>query len=399
VRNATTGQPIRGVVISTDPVGEAVATDASGHYSIYMRDTALCIVTAAKDGYTTQSILVWVNAGKATIADIELSSGLGNNNVPAQPMSPIPADKSVEIRSTTMLRWECSDGDGDQIEYDVYCGPTNPPLVRVAQRIADNSVLVPRLDTGRTYYWMVIAKDRHGGISKGPLWQFTTEKSVPEANALQFIGSKGYVFVPRSEDLVLSSNSFTVEAWIYGSKFAQYNHIVNRADSSNDLDFLLMTDNGKVRVQSRGGINNLIGQTKLDTGRWYHIAVVQDATNGVMSIYVDGKHDKSILLQGSGIGSAANILIGAKSYQGTSNVGGYFNGIIHDVRLWSIARSQQQIMRYMNVRLDGNEHGLMAYWPLNEGIGNDAADRSANNHSAVFIGNGVKWVKSSLPLQ
>ncbi len=399
VKNAATGHPIRGVVISTDPVGGSVSTDESGQYSIEMRDTALCIITAAKDGYATQSILVWVNAGKTTVADIELSTGLSNNNVPAHPMSPMPADKSAEIRSTTLLRWECSDGDGDQLEYDVYFGPTNPPVIRIAQQIADRGVLLPRLDTAKTYYWMVIAKDRHGGISKGPLWQFTTEKSEPPANALQFIGSNGYVFVPRSDDLALSSGSFTVEAWIYGNKFVGYNHIINRADSSSDLDFMVMIDRGKVRVRSRGAGNNLIGQTKLDTGRWHHIAVVQDAVQEILSIYVDGQFDTSVRLGGSGIGSSANILIGAKSYQGTSKVGEYFNGVIHDVRLWNIACSQQQIIKYMNTRMNGNERGLIAYWPLNEGIGNDAADRAMNNHSAIFIGSGVKWIKALLPLQ
>jgi hypothetical protein len=60
-----------------------------------------------------------------------------------------------------------------------------------------------------------------------------------------------------------------------------------------------------------------------------------------------------------------------------------------DVRVWNVIRTPQQIRQNMYSKLTGNEPGLLAYWPLNDGAGNIARDLTSNaNHARV---SGAIW--------
>ena len=61
-----------------------------------------------------------------------------------------------------------------------------------------------------------------------------------------------------------------------------------------------------------------------------------------------------------------------------------FNGIIDEVRIWNVARTQQEIQQYMHQQLTGTEPGLVGYWQFNEGTGNTAYDKTVNaNHGSL----------------
>lgn len=63
-----------------------------------------------------------------------------------------------------------------------------------------------------------------------------------------------------------------------------------------------------------------------------------------------------------------------------------FNGQIAEVRVWNLARSEAQIKADMNRQLSGNERGLVGYWPLDEGRGRVARDRTDNANNGTIRG-------------
>lgn len=91
------------------------------------------------------------------------------------------------IFDTLVLRWSCSDPEGDPLTYDVYFGTDSisPPYVATVP----DTFYQPgeRLDWSTTYYWYIVAKDDptwrdpnlQSKSSSGPLWHFTT-MPVPE---------------------------------------------------------------------------------------------------------------------------------------------------------------------------------------------------------------------------
>jgi len=67
-----------------------------------------------------------------------------------------------------------------------------------------------------------------------------------------------------------------------------------------------------------------------------------------------------------------------------------YNGLVDDVRIWNVARTQAEIRVKMNRALTGSESGLAAYWPFDEGTGGTAHDQTANGNDGTLV-NGPAW--------
>lgn len=65
-------------------------------------------------------------------------------------------------------------------------------------------------------------------------------------------------------------------------------------------------------------------------------------------------------------------------------------GQFSDVRIWNIARTQQEIQDNMDNRLTGNETGLVAYYKLDEGAGTTAIDSAGTNNGTIT---GATWTE------
>jgi len=99
------------------------------------------------------------------------------NNPPESPSNPSPKDSATDVKIDTILSWNCSDPDGDDLVYDVYFEANDPtPDILVSDDQTENTYNPGTLKMGTTYYWQIIAKDIHGASTPGPIWSFTTKK-------------------------------------------------------------------------------------------------------------------------------------------------------------------------------------------------------------------------------
>ena len=74
------------------------------------------------------------------------------------------------------------------------------------------------------------------------------------------------------------------------------------------------------------------------------------------------------------------------------------NGLLSDVRVWKGVRTAAEIAANKNQRLLGNEANLVAYWPLNDGTGSAALDKTGNGFDGTLVNN-VNWESAlDLPL-
>lgn len=122
--------------------------------------------------------------------------------------------------------------------------------------------------------------------------------------------------------------------------------------------------------------------TSLPLGQWCHMAAVSGP--GGMHLYLDG-----VLLEQNGFeGSFAAIGPTVDNYLGRSNWkdNGYFRGQLDEVRVWSVARSGEQIRAAMGQRLTGDEPGLVGLWDFDDG---DGRDRSGHGHAGQLRGGAV----------
>lgn len=140
---------------------------------------------------------------------------------------------------------------------------------------------------------------------------------------------------------------------------------------------------------------------KFERGEWYHLAIVWNYTARTAQAYLNGE------LVGEGTASRAAQIAGTSSQRcriGASWLDGsvnnrYFDGAVAEMRVWSVARTAEQIAEFM-YEYDVEENGatgLLAYWKFNEGEGNTVADHSGNNRNITSIGGDITWEDVALP--
>lgn len=225
-------------------------------------------------------------------------------------------------------------------------------------------------------------------------------------NALNFDGVNDYVQCPMAGPT--GTNSRTVEAWIkIPSLFPTQKVILDWGDIATGSRFTLNIINGLSRIEVGG--NGFSATNAISTNTWHHIAATFDNSATLkLKLFVDG------LLAASGnpsvpvaTSSTNGIIVGRRN-----DATGHFAGLIDEVRVWSIARTQSQIAAEMNSQFCIPLNGLTAYFNFDQGTagGSNTGLTTLNNLAAgnnngtlngfALTGSTSNWVSglSILPL-
>ncbi len=138
-------------------------------------------------------------------------------------------------------------------------------------------------------------------------------------------------------------------------------------------------------------------------GEWHHVAGVYSASGQYARLYVDGELKATVSDLDREIEyNVSDLNIGNKSMPDFD-----FEGQIDEVRVWNVIRRASEIRCNMNVRLRGDEPGLVGYWRLDEGGGQEVRDLSPFGHDG-FLGvnpspegdpSDPAWVLSDAPIE
>ncbi|MBC8231221.1 T9SS type A sorting domain-containing protein [bacterium] len=252
----------------------------------------------------------------------------------------------------------------------------------------------------------------------GCLLLLTIAVGTPSALAVNKVlsldGSGDYVALDANQNDIggTSSKGITVEAWIKPGVGAssQYN-IIASIDRSEYWRFGYGLSGDKLKSTNKVGwattssskvTNDMIGNTILQEGRWYHVVGVYEPSTGEKRIYVNGELDKSVnsyspgTTLGTGVTRYGFIGTGseANTFDGDKSPTNWFSGVIDEVRIWHIARTQKEIQTTMNKKLRGDETELVGYWNFDDGTANDL---SKYGNNGTLRGN-AQIVESDLPL-
>ena len=177
---------------ATDPDGDALL------YDVFLGTTPTPpllvsgmsesqLATDQLDGTTTYywRVIAHDPLGAASASPTWTFTTEKGNHRPTQPVPYYPLDGATDVAVWRYFNWTCSDPDSaDVIHFDVYFGTDpSPPLVQADQ--AGYLYQPPNLlDNSTTYYWRIVAKDSHGGVTSGPVWTFTTAANSPPTLAM-----------------------------------------------------------------------------------------------------------------------------------------------------------------------------------------------------------------------
>jgi len=214
--------------------------------------------------------------------------------------------------------------------------------------------------------------------------------------ALEYNGSTTYVECENSPSLNMQQ-SITVEAWIYPFDWNGNRRILQKGNNDDQYVFLGINDYNEgwlhfgIEVEG-GGLFPALPSCNI----WHHVAGVYNQSSSSMYMYIDGYE----VAEKSGISGNINItsdplFIGTKFDFAPPQ--DFFNGVIDEVRIWNIARSQSDIQEFMNRQLTGTENGLVGYWQFDEGAGDITFDNTVNANNGTLFG-GVQWTDFAAPM-
>ena len=141
-----------------------------------------------------------------------------------------------------------------------------------------------------------------------------------------------------------------------------------------------------------GDNHPITGTTVISMNRWYHAAVTYDGTE--MKLYLNGALEAAINVRSTPRWDSIQHAALATARNSFGACQGHFNGILDEVRVWNDARSEEEILEYMNMEVK-TAWGLIGRWGLNEGWGDVAYDSSSHNINGSIIGFDWSWTKGA----
>ncbi len=220
---------------------------------------------------------------------------------------------------------------------------------------------------------LAVCASATGGADVGPVAVFTSDSS-----SATYAGAR------------LPTGAFTIECWFKLDSFPYgESHLVKQYIGANAGRTILMVakKNGNYLPCLFIGGSYVYGTTAVESGVWHHVAAVRESNLTTVRIYLDGVHEGVSSTFPSVAPSENDIQTSGESLYNPHSPG-FIRGAVADVRVWSVARTADEIAARRFDPLGGSEAGLLHYWPLRDGKGTTASDLAGGRPGTLT---GVSW--------
>lgn len=218
----------------------------------------------------------------------------------------------------------------------------------------------------------------------------TTTKSIRTLSLptgmLHFDGVNTYMDVSGAVSDPTVTNTFTYEFWVKAEETQEMDpQSTSGAWGTSGQHYVIYPNHGGIATSGVAGSGISIGTNGIsvyehrdaympalltyegDFSKLTHVAVVYN--NKTPSLYINGQFVKKGLT--SPTTPYLSLKVGGSSY-------GFFKGDLKDFRVWTTARTEQEIRDNMNKELTGTETGLYLNWKLDPYTTVNAWDTSSN---------------------
>ena len=202
--------------------------------------------------------------------------------------------------------------------------------------------------------------------------------------------SSKYVTIPATLNSTMNTNNITLEGWFYFTSLVpNTNYLPMLIGEAYNVDANItycMHRQGNIIIAGfyNGGWQAASSSTFIPINTWIHIASTYDQNqiklyfNGVLNATFNSNQTLPI--------SGNQPWYLGKRWDHLETLG----GVMDEIRIWNVARTQAQIQASMNSTVPTNSVGLRAYYKLDESTGNIASDATGNGYDGT-LSNGPTW--------
>ncbi len=203
-------------------------------------------------------------------------------------------------------------------------------------------------------------------IMKGGSW------ALPEGRSAAFDGTD-YVALNSSAAVIPSDMDFTLEFWFNAESGAKNQTIISNGNGIDNVGedpaklFSVGFNENGVLSFNHNGYSTLVDGNYADNN-WHNFTLSVSRSSGTARIYMDGQlntyfsNDKVDRIASDKLYAGARVWHKEKSV--TKTVDQYFTGKVDEIRLWNLYRQQSQIESFYNQKSNGDEMGLLLYYPF-----------------------------------
>lgn len=195
--------------------------------------------------------------------------------------------------------------------------------------------------------------------------------AFPIAAAGQTVNGHGLVFdgvddiVSLGLSTALQIQTITVEAWIKPTSTASVGFLVYDTTNSNAVSGGYQLQASSVCVFRKGsdtGYQYLTGTATVNDGSWHHVAGIYSTSDLTVSLYVDGILDAGPTASTGNINytNSTGLTLGADPAGANPTL--YWAGELDEVRIWNVARTQDEIINNKSNHVSTSSPGLIGYW-------------------------------------
>ncbi|MFC2086127.1 LamG-like jellyroll fold domain-containing protein [Bacteroidota bacterium] len=216
-------------------------------------------------------------------------------------------------------------------------------------------------------------------------------------SALEFNGEDSKLFCSADPGLNFTEK-FTFESWIMPYSWGEHNtYSYGTVFNKNYINLFLVNGHNLyedsclviiLKHEDDSYSKCWTESNSISLNQWQHLAVSYDYTTRDICVYINGiKQTLEYYAEPNGkIKDNSNL---ALNFGADSTSSKTFDGIIDEIRLWNVARTETEINENMLYQMSGNEPGLIANWRMDEGSGDTVF--SINAYDALIENS--RWIQ------
>lgn len=226
-----------------------------------------------------------------------------------------------------------------------------------------------------------LARNRHMTLATTSWYLNNQNKALDLTNDALF-GENDAVAIYLAECAARNGDDFAVEMWFCADK-KQANAIAYLFDTDA---FSVVLESGKMKLYADDKVLLSMGNKTYNDGKWHHWAI-NVLRNGNTIVYIDGESVGQMASTNVPALQTGYMYLGAhrvKVEDSSYDMQNKLKGQIDEIRVWNATLNAKVLRDRMNIRLMGNEPGLVAYYPF-EKESLDANMQVVSEASAVDV--------------